>query len=152
MKQQRLNFQKQLDHPSFKVKIATVNKKIPTVIYFKGGTFITPIIDRESYGNDIHGFEKCFKTLVKDNIELRFGDYLADRFICHLHVKDKSVKYNDSSYLSIECHLRQKNDENLLSLVDMKKLLETSIYNTLEQLCEMIIEHGYIINKNKTKI
>ena len=60
MKGERLNSEKKINSNNFKLKIGTINKKSPLVIYIDGNTFITPTLDKENYDDDILNIKKNF--------------------------------------------------------------------------------------------
>lgn len=145
MKQERLNSEKKINCDNFKLKIGTINKKNPKVIYIDGSTFIIPLFESNNYDNDIFQLKKIFlseikKYFVKTNL-------FSNKFIFNLDIKSNGLKKDKKSFLAFQCHLLQENKINTLSTV--KKNTEITLNNFIKSIENDIIGHNFMINKYK---
>ena len=65
----RLNSEKTINHNLFKIKIGTINKINPKVIYVEGRTFIQPLNEKNSYTTELTGIKKGFNKIIQNFIE-----------------------------------------------------------------------------------
>lgn len=145
MKGERLNSEKKINSNNFKLKIGTINKKSPLVIYIDGNTFITPTLDKENYDDDILNIKKNFVFNIK-NI-LNKSDLFENKFILDFDVKNNGLKKDKKSFLSFQCHLRQKN--NLFSLNTIKEMSQDLIHEFINDLETQLKNNNFLINKFK---
>ena len=52
---ERLNSEKKIEHNKIKLKIGTIDKKMPKVIYVEGRTFVTPDGEKENTQRESYG-------------------------------------------------------------------------------------------------
>lgn len=146
MKGERLNSEKKINCNNFKLKIGTINKKNPIVIYIDGNTFITPTLDKENYNDDILNIKKKFLYAIRNN--LNKSSLFDNNFILDFDVKNSGLKIGKKSFLSFQCHLRQKNNVFLLNdIKNMAKNLINSFVNSLET---ELKNNNFLINKYKS--
>ena len=107
MKKERLNGEKKINCSNFKLKVGTINKKNPSVIYIDGSTFISPVLDKDDYTNDIKNLKKDLITRIKNDL-LR-SNLFKSKYILDFDVKTSGLKQNKKSFLSFQCHLCQNN-------------------------------------------
>jgi len=104
----------------FKIKIGTIDKKNPEVIYIELGSYISPIKEKESYKNNIFSIENKAKTLLSDflkNNPLCKRDYMLVSDIA-----DTRMTKNKKSYFEIQIFMKPtdeaKASTNFSGLVD----------------------------------
>ena len=145
-KKQRLNVEKKIKNDFFNIKIGTVNRLNPQVVYFEVRTFVAPL---EEYDNYNYVFSFLRKELSNTlNNKLKNNDLFTNKFILDFQVANSGVKVNKKSFLTFQLFLRQKNDQ-LHDLKTIKKLSEPFITDLLETLKENIITSNFLIAKSK---
>lgn len=137
---------KTIENDKFKVKLGTINRKNPSVVYVECGGYITPTIDKDDYENDAFLLRKNFNKNLRDN--LLTSPLFENKFICDFDIRTSGLKKNKKSFVSIQYHLRQPVD-NVLSLDLLKEKSEDLINNVLESFNEDLISHNFKICKNK---
>jgi hypothetical protein len=140
---------KEINHPVFNTIIGTVNKNAPSVIYIKGGAFVCPTEEKDGYKEDVFYFQKQLRKIVNEKLEQFHKDLFSNHTICHLNIKQNSMAFGKTSYLTIECHFKQKNSENIQFLPEIKDIVEKTIFQILDQFVEIITGEGYKISKKK---
>lgn len=131
----RLNSEIKLNENGFKIKIGTTNRLNPSTVYMDIGGFIIPQFEAEEYKDDYefieHNIHKTIKKLLKENSDFE------KNYICVVEIPYERMKMNKSSYLSCQCHLKQKNnlqtDEIISATKDITKELVTTLSNTLTE-------------------
>lgn len=142
---QRLSTEKKLNSDFFRVKIGTMNKSNPQVLYVEGRTFISPQ-EEDDYYSYMAQFRKNMNKYIVDTIN-KFGCF-DNRYILDFQVANSGIKVGKKSFLSFQLFLRQKQD-NIKSLKEMKGTLQNFVDNVLFSLKENIIENGFNIYKTK---
>jgi hypothetical protein len=142
---QRLSTEKKLNSDFFRVKIGTMNKSNPQVLYVEGRTFISPQ-EEDDYYSYMAQFRKNMNKYIVDTIN-EFGCF-DNRYILDFQVANSGIKVGKKSFLSFQLFLRQKQD-NIKSLKEMKGTLQNFVDNVLFSLKENIIENGFNIYKTK---
>ena len=145
-KKQRLNIEKKIKNDFFNIKIGTVNRLNPQVIYFEIRTFISPL---EEYDNYNFIFSSLRKNLSKNLMEKLNGNYFFNKnFILDFQVANSGVKINKKSYLTFQIFLKQ-NDDSLKNLKEIKKICEPLITEILDDLKKNILSYNFLIAKTK---
>jgi hypothetical protein len=145
-KKQRLNVEKKIKNDFFNVKIGTVNRLNPQVIYYEVRTFVAPL---EEYDNYSFVFAFLRKELSRTLTEkLKNNEYFTNKFILDFQVANSGVRVNKKSFLTFQLFLRQKED-SIVDLKSIKKLSEPFISELLEGLKENIIKSNFLIAKTK---
>ena len=142
---QRLSTEKKSNSDFFRVKIGTMNKSNPQVLYIEGRTFISP---QEEY--DYYSYMAQFRKNMNRYITETISDFncFDNRYILDFQVANSGIKVGKKSFLSFQLFLRQKQD-NIKSLKEMKNTLQDFVDNILFSLKENIIENGFNIYKTK---
>lgn len=145
-KKQRLNIEKKIKNDFFNIKIGTVNRLNPQVIYFEVRTFISPM---EEYGNYNYVFSSLRKELSRNLTEkLSNNKYFNKKFILDFQVANSGVKVNKKSYLTFQLFLKQNGNE-LKELKEIKKISEPFMTEILNELKQNIIDFNFSITKTK---
>jgi hypothetical protein len=134
-------------HDLFKLKIGTTQKIDPKVIYFEGRTFIKPLQEKEEYGYDILNIKRKFNKIIQRFIET--NNLFSQKYILDIQVAKSGISMNKRSYLSFQCFLRQKDNNNILKLKDIKEKTENAIQNVLNDSTSYIEECEFSVSKTK---
>ncbi len=141
----RLNSEKKINNSLFKIKIGTINKNHPNVVYFEGSTFISPLFESNDYNESIESIKKAFSKHLLS--ALSKNDIFLPKHIIDFDVRHKGVKSGKKSFLSFQCHFKQKGNISTLSgIVDKSK---DFIDNIISSLNEIILSNDFMISKTK---
>jgi hypothetical protein len=143
----RLNSEKTIEHNLFKIKIGTTNKIEPKVIYFEGRTFIQPLQDKDDYSLDITLIKRKFNKIIQNFVNS--NDLFSQKYILDFQVAQSGISTLKRSFVSFQFLLRQKNDNKILKLKDLKQKSENDIQNILEALIKCIRESDFTVSKTK---
>ena len=145
-KKQRLNIEKNIKDDFFNIKIGTVNRLNPQIIYFEVKTFVSPL---EEYDNYSHIFSFLRKELSKIlTNKLIDNEYFTKKFILDFQVANSGIKINKKSILNFQLFLRQK-DNDIKNLKEIKKISEPIIKELLFELKEKINSFNFLVTKTK---
>lgn len=147
----KINSERQIDNDLFKIKIGTINKKNPKVVYIDCGFFIEPKIEKEDYSDDINSLEeeirKLSKKLTNAIMPQTDGKNLFKKdFIFVFEVAESRVSYGKKSYVSFQLHLKQ--NEEVLKFSEITKYIETLSKILTNEILNQF-EDVFIINKTK---
>ena len=145
---ERLNSEKKVNNDHFRIKIGTINKNNPSVIYINGSGFVSPLSKKDSYADDIEEIKLDFFKNVKLNT-LK-SDKLENKYACDFDLRMSGIKPNKKSFLSFQCHLKQK-DGHPCRLNEIKSNLEDTINNIVENLFMDFIAHNFSVTKTKNR-
>ena len=145
-KKQRLNVEKKIKNDFFNIKIGTVNRLNPEVIYYEVRTFVAPLDEYDNYSCIFAFLRKELSRALTET--LKNNDLFTNKFILDFQVANSGVRVNKKSFLTFQLFLRQK-DSKLLDLKTIKKVSEPFILNLLEGLKENIINSNFLIAKTK---
>ena len=143
----RLNSEKTINHELFKIKIGTTNKINPKVIYVEGRTFIQPLNEKNSYTTELTGIKRGFNKIIQNFIES--NDLFSKKYILDFQVAQSGISTLKRSFLSFQFLLKQKNEENVLKLKDIKQKSECDIQNVLNDLTRCIEDYDFEVTKTK---
>lgn len=143
----RLNSEKTIEHNLFKLKIGTTNKIEPKVIYVEGRTFIQPLTDKENYNIEIASMKRKFNKIIQDFINS--NNLFSQKYILDFQVAQSGISTLKRSFLSFQFLLKQKNDNKILKLKEIKQKSETDIQNILNNLTTCIKEYNFSVSKTK---
>lgn len=141
----RLNSEKKIDNPDFKLKIGTTNKLNPQVIYIEGRGFISPTEERESYERDLYEIKHTFNKTIGNNIK-KYGIF-ENNYILDFQIATSGIKIDKKSFMSFQFLLKQAN--RVEKLKDIKVHASDMINDIVYSLSEDINKHHYLITKTK---
>lgn len=132
-----------------KLKIGTVDKKNPDVIYLEGGFYIKPIQQKEEYKSDIKKIKDTFDDLIKEVVDN--DNNFKNDYMFFIDVADGWIKSNKKSFLSFQLFLKPSTDiiqqegsfNNLIGY-----LKENTSYSS-KVVKDVFNEYGYEIFKSK---
>lgn len=143
----RLNSEKTINHELFKIKIGTTNKINPKVIYIEGRTFIQPLNDKSSYSVELTGIKRGFNRIIQSFIDS--DDLFSKKYILDFQVAQSGISVTKRSFLSFQFLLKQKNEDKVLKLKDIKQKTESNIQDILNLLTQCIKEYDFNVTKTK---
>lgn len=143
----RLNSEKTIEHNLFKLKIGTTNKIEPKVVYVEGRTFIQPLQEKDDYSVDITSIKRNFNKIIQKFVNS--NDLFSQKYILDFQVAQSGISTLKRSFLSFQFLLRQKNDNKILKLKDIKQKSENDIQNVLDDLIKCIRECDFTVSKTK---
>lgn len=94
----------------FKVKICTINKKNPDILYAQIGTYLKPIEKKNLYREEIESFDKLSKKYLQR--KLKESSLYNNDFILVIDVADERINVNKKSFMDIQIHFKCKNRDN----------------------------------------
>jgi hypothetical protein len=145
-KQKRTNVEKRLKNDFFNIKLGTVNKNNPEVIYFEVRTFISPLEENNNYSQVFAFLKKEFSKKISDSLKL--NDFFSEKYILDFQIANSGIKINKKSYLSFQLFLKQKN-EVIKELKEIKKIAEPFLVNLLNEFKTDIISNNFSVTKTK---
>ena len=143
----RLNSEKTINHELFKIKIGTTNKINPKVIYIEGRTFIQPLTEKENYSVELTTVKRGFNRIIQNFIDS--NDFFSKKYILDFQVTQSGVSVTKRSFLSFQFLLKQKNEDKILKLKDIKQNTENDIQNILNSLIQCIRDCDFEVTKTK---
>ena len=145
---ERLNSEKKIEHNKIKLKIGTIDKKMPKVIYVEGRTFVTPDGEKENTQRDITDIKHNFKKLINEC--LYNNEYFEPKYILDFQVAAGSIHVGKKSFMSFQLILSQKG-EILQKMTEIKEQCESMFVKLADGLAEETEDRGYILSKMKKK-
>ena len=145
-KQKRTNVEKRLKNDFFNIKLGTVNKNYPEVIYFEVRTFISPLEESNNYSQVFAFLKKEFSKKISDSLKL--NDFFSEKYILDFQIANSGIRINKKSYLSFQLFLKQKN-EVIKELKEVKKIAEPFLVNLLTDFKNDIISNNFSVTKTK---
>lgn len=89
---------------SFKIKIGTMDKKNPEVIYIELGSYIPPIEEKKSYKPNISNIERETKSVV--SAILQESGLCKSDFIFVSDIADERIAKDKKSYLEMQLFVK----------------------------------------------
>lgn len=142
----RICSEKSISNDFFRLKIGTVNKIKPEVIYFEGKTFIMPTEDYGTYTSKISQIKHNFSRNI--SYELKGNDLFDSKFIIDFQIANSGIKANKKSFLTFQLLLKQ-NPKNIKNLKEIKDLSLPFINKVLLNLKENIMNNDFALFKTK---
>lgn len=143
----RLNSEKTINHNLFKIKMGTTNKINPKVIYVEGRTFIQPLSEKNSYTTELSMIKRGFNKIIQDFINT--NDLFSKKYILDFQVAQSGISVSKRSFLSFQFLLKQKNEDKILKLKEVKEKTEDGIQDVLNNLTSCIKEYDFNVTKTK---
>ena len=145
-RQKRTNVEKRLKNDFFNIKLGTVNKNNPEVIYFEVRTFISPLEEWDNYSQVFAYLKKEFSKKISNT--LKNNDFFSDKYILDFQIANSGIRLNKKSYLSFQLFLRQKSVV-IKELKEIKKIAEPFLTELLYDFKNDIISNNFSITKTK---
>lgn len=117
-----INSEQKYQNSNFKIKVGTVNKKNPDVVYIQLGTYITPTGAKDSFSEYIYSFNKETKQYISNLIKEKNNCY--KEFILITDIADERIAKNKKSYLDLQIFIKPILDKKTIF-----KNIANEIYN-----------------------
>ena len=142
----RLGAERKIEENGFKIKVGTLNKLNPKTIYIETGVFISPYEDKEEYKTDTDFLEKSINDNIKNFI---IHNKIYDKnYICAFELPSERMKIGKSSYLSLQCHLRQSGNLETNEILEETLKLSGKLFKDIQK---SIICSGFTLKKTAKK-
>lgn len=146
MSDKRLNSEKKIENDYFKLKVGTINKNNPKVVYVEGQSFIKPVLEHESYNDVMYLIRTSFKKNVSQH--LRNNDIFDNKYILDFQIASNRMELNKKSFLSFQIMFRQKN-EKLIPLKEIAKNEKDVFESVANNLAYSLEQYDFEISKTK---
>jgi hypothetical protein len=145
----RIKSESNFTDEDFKIKIGTMNKKNPDVVYIELGSYISPKKEEKSYKGLISNIEKNSKETAI-NI-LQNSGICKNDFIFISEIADERISIDKKSYLEIQIYIKPtesiKNENKFSEL--SKKINENCVSKIIPCVKEYISENGFEYYKSR---
>lgn len=146
---ERLNSEKKIEHNKIKLKIGTIDKKKPKVIYVEGRTFVTSSEERDNTPRDITDIKHNFKKIINEC--LYQNDIFETKYILDFQVAAGGIHMGKKSFMSFQLMLSQKNEE-LKKMSEIKEHCFDMFLKIADGLVNETEDRGYLLSKMKKKV
>lgn len=131
----------------FKIKICTIDKKNPEIIYTQIETYLKPIEKKQIYSDEIIDFDKKSKKYLQNKL-IKSEKYNKD-FIFVVDIADERISVDKKSFLEIQIHLKRKDKKNETFKDLSKELYIDYISDFISYIKNNLNEIGFEYFKNK---
>ena len=100
----KIKSESKFPYDSFKVKIGTMDKKNPEVIYIELGSYISPREEKKSYKSNVLNIEKLSKSMI--GCVLKNSGLCKDDFIFVSDIADERITMNKKSYFELQLFVK----------------------------------------------
>lgn len=118
-----------------RVNYGTTDKNNPSVIYIRAKGDIKPIIEKNTYTNDIKELKKKFKQFIIKNLNI-MTNLKVEKYICNLEISEKSLTYNKNGHLRYEIFIRPTEIKQLKQYENDIKLITNNVNNEMSNFLE----------------
>lgn len=105
---------------SFKLKIGTMNKKNPDVVYVSLGAYIIPTTEKNNWGDEVKSMDKSIRRYIRETFSN--SDVFGKDFISVMELANESVQKGRKSYLDVQLFLKPTKSYLASNNLDFKKL------------------------------
>jgi hypothetical protein len=134
---------------SFKIKIGTMDKKNPEVIYIELGSYISPTEEKKTYKQNVLNIERETKALVGNVIE-NSGLCKSD-FIFVSDIADERIAVNKKSYFELQLFVKPldsvRTSGKFYELTE--KFNDECVSKIIPQVKQYITENGFEYYKSR---
>ena len=138
----RLNTEMKFEKGGFKIKIGTTNRLNPNTVYIDMGGYIIPQEEKTEYNSDICELNKMFNKRLKEQIKKQ--SCFDGKYICVIDTAQERMKKGKSSYISLQCHLKQNANLNVVDIINETKQFTVSM---TEEFNEVIKCNGFSVKE-----
>lgn len=145
-KKQRPSTEKKINNEKFRLKLGTINKKNPEVIYLEGKTFVTPLNVDDNYTALLHKTKREFNFAINET--LKSCNLFERKFILDFQIANNGVMMNKKSFLTFQLLLRQ-NRLSVKQFKDIKNKSNSIIESLTKTLITLLEQNNFIVSKSK---
>lgn len=142
----RPSTEKNLPHSDFRLKLGTINKNNPEVIYIEGKTFISPLNDEMNFKNVLQSVRRNFNFTISET--LKSCDIFENKFILDFQVANSGIRMSKKSFLSFQILFRQDRN-NILPMKVLKNKSLNFIMKLMGELKYSLLKNNFSISKTK---
>lgn len=142
----RPSTEKNIPNDYFRLKLGTINKNNPEVVYIEGKTFISPLNDDACNKNRVLSFRKALSLMLSE----RLGNHklFENRYILDFQVANSGIQVNKKSFLSFQILLKQRRN-NIMPMKKLKNESNDFITTLMYDFKNYLIKSDYAISRNK---
>lgn len=145
----RIKSESNFQDNDFKIKIGTMDKKNPEVVYIELGSYISPKEEKETYKPYISRIEKKTKSLIEDVIQE--SGMCKNGFIFVSDIADGRIAMNKKSYFEMQVFVKPTDEIKACGkFVDLtKKINEECVSKIIPGIKKYIKENGFEYYKSR---
>lgn len=145
----RIKSESKFQDNDFKIKIGTMDKKNPEVVYIELGSYISPKEEKETYKPYISRIEKKTKSLIEDVIQE--SGMCKNGLIFVSDIADERIAMNKKSYFEMQVFVKPTDEIKACGkFVDLtKKINEECISKIIPGIKKYIKENGFEYYKSR---
>lgn len=145
----RIKSESKFQDNDFKIKIGTMDKKNPEVVYIELGSYISPKEEKETYKPYISRIEKKTKSLIEDVIQE--SGMCKNGFIFVSDIADERIAMNKKSYFEMQVFVKPTDEIKACGkFVDLtKKINEECVSKIIPGIKKYIKENGFEYYKSR---
>lgn len=144
---ERTNSECKIEHNKFNLRIGTTNRKNPLVVYVEGKTFISPNVEKESYGNDIYIIKKSLRESIAKNV--KNNKHFEDNIIFDFQVAQNGISVGKKSFLTFQFLIKQKQNEVSVKIKEIREKSLPLVMSVISDLDNTISKNNFSIFKSK---
>lgn len=138
-----------IDNENAKLKIGTIDRKNPTVVYFEGGFYIKPTIKKNNYLSIIEEVKEELNEIVKNHV--RYSDKMKNDYMFFTEIAEDRIMFNKKSFMTFQLYIKP-NESVLNENSTFKTILpilteEESLVNDFKKILE---RNGFVTSKTKS--
>ena len=131
------------------LKVGTIDKKNPTVVYFEGGFYVKPTVKKDSYLSDIDDIKEELNKIVKNHVNST--DNIKKEYMFFTDIAEERVMYNKKSFLTFQLYVKP-NDKLLAEKQTFKNVASnlTEEEKLIQEFKEILEKNGFATSKTKS--
>lgn len=136
-----------VDSKEGKLKIGTIDKKNPSVMFIEGGFYIMPLASKDNYKNDVNIIKKELKEIIKENINN--SSFYKPEHMFFIEFGDEKIVFNKKTYFTFQIFLKPKSEIlGNKGFVDLMKIINNN-EQWLHIVKSNLEKNGFIVTKTK---
>lgn len=135
----RFNSERKINKNGFKIKVGTTNRLSPSTVYIDLGGYIIPQDNKTDYTNDVYMLDKDFKRNLKKKLN---KNVFNSNYICVIETAYERMKKGKTSYISLQCHLKQNGNLMTEDILKETEMLSDMMVNDISQIAK---DYGFLV-------
>lgn len=136
----RLNSETNFKKDGFKIKVGTTNRLNPQTVYIDLGGYVIPQENKIEYEEDINELNKTFNKHLKN--KLCNISVFDKKYICVIETAHERMKKGKTSYISLQCHLKQTGNLNAEEIIKQTTNLTNNLTSDLTEIMKV---NGFLV-------
>lgn len=141
-----MNSEKTIKNPTFTLKVGTNNKHNPLVIYLSGRTYVSPLVHKSDYSDNIydvkHSLCKKISSFLKKNY------FFEDKYIFNIKIAVVRMAVGKKSALSFQLYLKQRSD-NVRDFKNICEIASNELMTIVDSLYVLLVDNELYPTKTK---